>query len=33
VKTNALAFYEEGNIKPPKTVEICDAKYLHKNKS
>jgi hypothetical protein len=29
---NAFVFYEDGNIKPPKAVEFCDAKYSHKNK-
>jgi hypothetical protein len=32
VKANAFAFYEYGNIKHPKAVEFCDAKYSHKNK-
>jgi len=32
VKTNAFAFYEDGNITPPKAVEFCVANYSNKNK-
>jgi hypothetical protein len=30
VETNAFAFYEDGNIKPPNVVEFCNAKYSYK---
>jgi hypothetical protein len=32
VKTKAFAFYEAGNIKLSKAVELYDEKYSHKPK-